>query len=66
MSSNEDIARLFHESYEELAPLYGYKTRDASAVLWESVPEGNKKLMIATVFRVRKELAKLGDKSLVS
>lgn len=44
----EELARLFHETYEELAPAYGYQTREDSAVPWEDVPEQNKELMIAT------------------
>jgi len=43
-----EMARVFHETYEGLAPIYGYKTRDASAVPWVDVPEKNKQLMIAT------------------
>ena len=43
----EKLAQLFHETYERLAPEYGYKTREASAVSWGHVPEQNKKLMIA-------------------
>jgi hypothetical protein len=47
---NEDrIAQAFHEAYERFAPLYGYKTREASAVPWASVPEDNKRLMRRTV-----------------
>ena len=42
------IARLFHENYERLAPAYGYKTRDESAVPWHLVPEPNRDLMIET------------------
>ncbi len=45
----ERIARAFHESYERLAPEFGYKTRERSAVAWEDVPEDNKGLMTATV-----------------
>jgi hypothetical protein len=45
----EDIASRFHEAYERLAPTYGYKTREASAVPWEQVPEQNKSLMIAVI-----------------
>lgn len=45
----DDIARAFHEAYERLAPTFGYRTRDASAVPWEDVPEDNKNLMRATV-----------------
>lgn len=43
------IARRFHETYEELAPVFGYKTREESAVPWEDVPDRNKRLMVATV-----------------
>jgi hypothetical protein len=43
----EKIAQRFHEAYERLAPSFGYKTREASAVAWEKVPENNRKLMIA-------------------
>lgn len=42
-----ELARFFHETYEELAPSYGYETRKESAVSWENVPEKNKKLMTA-------------------
>jgi hypothetical protein len=45
----EAIARRFHETYEQLAPNYGYTTRKSSAQPWEDVPEPNKSLMIATV-----------------
>lgn len=48
----ESIARAFHEAYEALAPQHGYKTREASAVPWEDVPEDNKALMRATVARL--------------
>jgi len=44
----ETLARRFHDTYERLAPLYGYKTRKASRVDWDDVPHQNKKLMIAT------------------
>ena len=43
----EGLAKLFHETYERLAPQFGYKTRTESAVPWEQVPEANRKLMIA-------------------
>lgn len=44
----EDVARLFHDTYERLAPFYGYETRKESAVAWEDVPEQNRLLMIET------------------
>lgn len=44
----ELIAQAFHETYEKLAPDFGYKTREASAVPWEDVPENNRNLMVAT------------------
>lgn len=48
----EKIAREFHETYEDIAPLFGYRTRAESAVPWADVPSGNKALMIATVTRL--------------
>lgn len=45
----EEIARAFHEEYENLAPTYGYETRPESATFWEAVPERNKRLMIHVV-----------------
>ena len=45
----EEIARAFHETYENFAPSYGYKTREVSAVPWRDVPGPNKALMIAVV-----------------
>ena len=43
------VAQAFHERYEWWAPHFGYKTRDASAVPWEDVPEQNKMVMLATI-----------------
>jgi hypothetical protein len=43
----EILAQKFHETYERLAPDYGYKTREASAKPWSEVPQQNKSLMIA-------------------
>lgn len=48
----ERMASRFHEAYERLAPEFGYKTRDESAVSWEDVPEDNKQLMIAVATEV--------------
>ena len=53
---SEKLAKLFHETYERLAPEFNYKTRKASAVPWEMVPENNKKLMIAVCSEVEREL----------
>lgn len=43
----EQLAQRFHETYERLAPHYGYETRKESAVPWDKVPEQNRQLMIA-------------------
>ena len=43
----EQLAQLFHEIYERLAPNFGYKTREASRKPWTDVPQNNKLLMIA-------------------
>lgn len=45
----ERIAQAFHETYERLAPEYGYKTREASAVPGEELPRPNRTLIVATV-----------------
>jgi hypothetical protein len=45
----EPITRAFHDAYERLAPTFGYKTRESSAVDWEDVPAENKALMRATI-----------------
>lgn len=47
MSEAATVAEAFHEAYERLAPLSGYKTRAASAVPWSQVPDANKELMVA-------------------
>lgn len=47
-----EAARLFHETYERLAPLFGYETRKESAVPWEDVPEPNRSLMTAVAGEV--------------
>ena len=44
----ELLARTFHDSYERLAPSFGYDTRDDSRQPWEQVPEQNRNLMVAT------------------
>jgi hypothetical protein len=47
--SAEAIAAAFHIHYEALAPDFGYKTREASAVPWENIPQQNRDLMVAVV-----------------
>jgi len=50
----EQLARLFHETYERLAPEYGYETRPETAIPWEQIPDDNrnKRLMIAVAGEV--------------
>lgn len=48
----ENLARLFHENYERLAPDYSYETRKDSAVAWDDVPLKNQNLMVATAIAV--------------
>jgi hypothetical protein len=45
----EQLAGLFHETYERLAPQFGYETRKETAVSWDDIPADNpnKRLMIA-------------------
>lgn len=55
MARAEDIARRFHEVYEELAPAHGWKTQKRSAVPWEEIPIENRQLMIDVVTQLLKE-----------
>jgi len=55
MNEAEALAKRFHEAYERLAPDFGYKTREASAVPWSEVPEQNKRLMIAVAREILNE-----------
>lgn len=50
--TSEELAKYFHQNYEQLAPHFGYKTREASAVPWEDVPEMNKNLMVTVCHRI--------------
>lgn len=54
--SAEELAELFHETYERLAPDFGYTSRRSTAVPWRDVPEPNKSLMIAVAEKVIEEL----------
>ena len=51
-SEDEKLAKLFHDTYERLAPAFSYKTRKASAVPWTDVPPNNKGLMIAVAHEI--------------
>lgn len=57
MREAERLAQRFHEVYEELAPTYGYETREASRKPWAQVPEKNRRLMIAVCEVLLAELA---------
>jgi hypothetical protein len=56
--SAEELAKQFHDTYERLAPSFGYETRKASSVPWGQVPENNRKLMIAVCAEVWAEVDK--------
>jgi len=58
MSEAERIARLFHETYERLAPEYEYQTRARSAKPWGQLPDDNRRLMIATAEVVLGDVAR--------
>ncbi len=46
----EALARRFHDTYERLAPEYGWQTQESTrAKPWEEVPEHNRALMLATI-----------------
>jgi len=58
----EEMAELFHSTYERLAPQYGYETRSGSAVPWGQVPAKNKALMVAVCDVVLAEVLAKIDK----
>ena len=62
----EALARLFHETYERLAPEYGYETRCDSAVPWEDVPEKNKRLMVVVAAVVTRSMESEIERRLAS
>lgn len=41
----EELAKQFHELYEELAPHHGWETQESSRVPWEELPMNNRMLM---------------------
>jgi hypothetical protein len=46
--NKEELAKMFHETYERLAPAFGWKTKKGCNVSFEQLPERNKALMVAT------------------
>jgi hypothetical protein len=54
----EGLARLFHDTYERLAPAHGYETRTETRRFDPDSPNG--RLMIATCGAVLEELARRG------
>lgn len=52
-----ELAQLFHETYERMAPQFGYETREASAKPWSEVPKQNRALMVATCAHILEVLA---------
>jgi len=60
LTDAEYAARCFHGHYENHAPEFGYKTREASAVAWDDVPEANRRLMVCTAGHVLRDLMDRG------
>jgi hypothetical protein len=60
----EKLAEMFHESYERLAPSFGYKTRDESSKPWAEVPSSNKHLMVAVAAEILKKIRRSQDENL--
>lgn len=52
----ELLARMFHQTYERLAPSFGYQTRVESRCSWGAIPAEQRDLMIATCAEVLKLL----------
>lgn len=57
----ELMAKLFHETYERLAPDFDYETRKSSAKPWFEVPENNRNLMVAVASEVLSVQDRMAD-----
>lgn len=55
--SDEQIAMLFHDTYERLGPSFGWDTQQRCKREWADLPPENKHLMVATCKEVRALLA---------
>lgn len=55
------VARLFHDTYERLAPTHGWETQERSRTQWDDLPAENRSLMLAVVSEVRAALAAVGS-----
>ena len=58
--SPEQLAELFHETYERLAPAFGWKTKKGCHCKFAELPQRNKALMIATCQTVLNALQSSG------
>lgn len=56
----EQLAELFHETYERLAPAFGWKTKKGCHCKFYDLPERNRALMIATCQTVLNALQNSG------
>lgn len=59
--SPEQLAELFHETYERLAPAFGWKTKKGCNCKFAELPQRNKALMIATCQTVLNALFELKE-----
>jgi len=58
-----DLARMFHEAYERLAPMFGYETREDTKIFDPSTSNG--RLMIATASEVLAAMPSTDQEGLV-
>lgn len=58
--SPEQLAELFHETYEHLAPAFGWRTKKGCNVPFYLLPQRNKALMVATCQTVLNALQECG------
>lgn len=58
----EKIACEFHETYERLAPKFGWGTQERARVAWSDLPPENAHLMIATINNLlTRDIIRKGD-----
>ncbi len=58
----KSLARFFHETYEDLAPEFGYETRPETRVAWDELPREYRALVARAVGEQTRGNASVADR----
>lgn len=56
LTTPDQLAELFHTTYEQVTPQFGYETRRETAVPWDELPHPHKQMLIAVATQVLGQL----------